>query len=183
MFFVEEVPTTAPEAEQRPNLSELDKFQKEIDQLSSTVKNEVVSNLPSSNNTGIENNELNSSASRKNEDDRFSFQKSFVVLNPKRPKVLDDIEKRPANVDSSSLSKYVSLVNKCDEFLESVKKSTSVDDAISNQAKSPPPTPPLSRLPSVSPPPPPPEDFSKTAKTANSHNKTTVEDMDIDIGK
>lgn len=176
-----EVPTTVSEADPRSNLTEENKFQKEISQSSSTVKNEMVPNLSSSNSTGVENIESNSSTPRKSEDDRFNFQKSFVVLNPKRPKVLDDIEKRPANVDSSSLNKYVSLVNKCDEFLESVKKSASIDDVISSQAKSPPPTSSISRLPSVSPP--PPEDVSKMTRMGNSLSKTTVEDMDIDIGK
>lgn len=158
----------------------MNKFQKEIDLVSSTVKSEVATNVPPLS-AGIENDESISSASCKNEDDRFSFQKSFVVLNPKRPKVLDDIEKQPVNVDSSSLSKYVSLVNKCEEFLESVKKSTSVDDATSNQAKSLPPTETLPKLLSVSPP--PPDGSSKSARSANSRSKSTVEDMDIDIGK
>lgn len=57
----------------------------------------------------------------KSKEDMFSFQKSFVILNPKRPKVLEELE---TSQSVENISKNISLVTKCEEFLESVKKSS-----------------------------------------------------------
>lgn len=64
----------------------------------------------------------------KSKEDMFSFQSSFVIPNTKRTKAQEDAE-----------AKRVSLVSKCEEFLQSVKKtvaeSTSANTAVKKKKK------------------------------------------------
>ncbi len=138
------VPEPVEPAELKRRQLELEKFRAEIDKLgsvnavekddASTVKGELdtVQPSPASDESHVGENKITkvsvngSEYSDKPKEDLYSFQKSFVILNPKRPKVLDDIETQE-NLAASAATinpiANISLVTKCEEFLQSVKKN------------------------------------------------------------
>lgn len=111
----------------------------------------------------IKSNNIKSENINQTKEDMYSFQTSFVILNPKRPKVLEEIE---TNQNYENIKNSVSLVTKCEEFLESVKKS-SIDVSSPDITKK-------NKMQQK-------EDENKCPITKDSSNKTNFND--IDIGK